>query len=279
MRLKPRYNADVNQWWMCDAGRYGYKYIDENRLTQVQVKENGGFRPGTWEEALGLMAGTLKRLHDAQQLDQVGVILSSQLTNEDLYVAKRVLTDLGVKQVVFQRPKSGESDHFLIQADKSPNTKGAQALGFPEGAQGLLEQAIKKELRVLWIFTQDLTELFSEEQVREAAGHLELLIFQGTNANKTAELAHLVLPSAVCAEKDGTLTNVQGRVQRIHQALEPWGESKPDWQILTELASRLDLPITFADATSIFTELAKTEKPFHGLTYEAIGDHGLPLGD
>ena len=277
MRLKPRYNPEVNQWWMCDEGRYGYKFIDENRITQVQVRDNGAARPGSWSEALDLVASKLRQFRDAKRMDQVGVILSSHLTNEDLYVAKRVCAELGITQVVFQRPKSGGSDDFLIQSDKSPNAKGAQALGIAEGAETLLEKVSNKQLRVLFVFTQDLTELFGEARVKQAANALELLIFVGTNANKTAEFAHLVLPSAVCAEKDGTLTNVQGRVQRIHAALNPWGESKPDWQILLELAAKLGVTLTYPDAPAIFAELASREPAFQGLSYQSIGDQGAML--
>ena len=121
---------------MCDEGRYGYKFVDEGRLESVQVRESGSLRKSGWDEALSLIAGTLSTLRDAKQLDQVGAILSSHLTNEDLYAAKRLFGELGVTQIVFQRPKPGESDELLRQADKSPNAKGAQALGIAEGAQG-----------------------------------------------------------------------------------------------------------------------------------------------
>jgi len=276
MRLKPRYNEDVNKWWMCDAGRYGYKAIDENRLTHVQLRTNGATQQGTWDDGLRRVADALKRLQEAKALNQIGVILSSHMTNENLFAAKRFFSVLGVAQVVFQRPKSGDSDQLLIQSDKSPNAKGAQALGIAEGADRLLEKAAKKELKLLWVFTQDLTELFGA-RVSQAAQQLELLVFQGSNANPTASFAHVVLPSAVYAEQDGTFTNFQGRVQRINAALTPWGESKPDFQILGELAQALGLGLTLTDPPTVFTELAKTEKPFRGLTYQAIGEQGAML--
>jgi len=277
MRLKPRYNPHVNQWWMCDEGRYGYKFIDAKRLAQVQVREGDGLRQGTWEEGLDLLSGILAQLRDTAQLDQLGVILSSHLTNEDLYVAKRFFREVGICQVVFQRPKAGPADELLLQADRSPNARGAQALGISEGAAALLERARNGQLRFLWVFTQDLTELFGEAPVRDAAQRVERLVFQGTNANTTADMAHLVLPSAVYAEKDCTFTNFEGRVQRLEAALSPWGESKPDWLILTELASRLGLPLAFADAAAIFTELSRQEPPFGGLSWQALGEHGALL--
>ncbi len=277
MRLKPRYNADVNQWWMCDEGRYGYKFIDDNRLEQVKVRENGSARPSVWQEGLELLGGTLQRLQQSKQLDQVGVVLSSRLTNEDLFAAKHVFNQLGVRQIVFERPKQGKSDDLLLQADRSPNTRGAQALGIPEGSSALLEKAAKKQLQVLIVFAEDLVDLYGEARIKEATAQLELLVFVGSNMTQTAELAYVALPSAVYAEKSGTFTNFQGRVQRIFAALDPWGEAKPEWEIMSALAARLGLDVVYPDAATVFSQLAKQEAPFNGLTYDLIGEQGALL--
>lgn len=276
MRLKPRYHPDVNQWWMCDEGRYGYRFIDERRIARVQLKTDGVFQPASWEQGLARVAGALARLREAKALGRVGVVLSSHQTNENLYAAKRFFTALGVSQLVFQRPTAGQADALLLQADKSPNARGAQALGIAEGAEGLLDRAIRKELDVLFVFVQDLTGLFGDK-LRQAAEQLPLMVFQGSNEHPTAALAHVVLPSAVYAEQDGTFTNFQGRVQRFHAALDPLGEAKPDWQIFTDLSAVLQLGVTFTDAPALFTHLAQAEPPFHGLSYAALGDQGALL--
>lgn len=279
MRLKPRYNPDVNKWWMCDEGRYGYKSIDQNRIETVQVRENGSLRPGSWEEALAVVGSKLAALKAANQLNQAGVILSSHLTNEDLYIAKRFFSELGVANIVFQRPKPGKSDELLMQADKSPNAKGALAIGLAEGAEALLDQAASKQLKALIVFTQDLVSLFGETKVKQAASQLELLAFIGTNHNATAGLAHVVLPAASYAEKDGTFTNFESRVQRIHQAVDPIGEAKPEWQLLVELAGKAGVKVDFADAFSVFMELAQKEPAFKGLMLETIGAQGSVLAN
>ncbi|MBI4597049.1 MAG: (2Fe-2S)-binding protein [Candidatus Omnitrophica bacterium] len=267
MRLKPRYNADVNKWWMCDVGRYGYNYIDENRLTHVGVKDHGHVRQATWEEGVARIVERLTQLRGAKQLDRVGVVLSSHMTNEDLFAAKRFFTELGIAQIVFQRPKSGSSDDLLLQADRSPNTKGAQALGIPEGAGGLLEKVTKKQITALFVFSPDVT----------VPANLEFVVFVGANATPAADHADVVLPSAVCAEKEGTLTNFEGRVQRIHAALLPWAEARSELEIFNELAQRLGLKTRFVDAKTTFDELAKIEQSFQGLSYQAIGDQGAFL--
>jgi len=277
MRLKPRYNPDVNRWWMCDEGRYGYRPIDERRLTEVQLRQDGAVRRAGWDEALERLSGRLRALRDAKRLDEAGVILSSRLTNEDLYVAKRVFGELGVTQVVFQRPTSGRDDALLLRADRSPNARGAGALGIREGAEALLKRAAEGQLCLLIIFTQDLFDVFEPSAVESALRAPELAVFLGTNANPTADLAHVVLPSAVYAETEGTFTNFEGRVQRIRAALDPLGEARPDWEILADLAGRLGLSMSFADAPAVFAELAQKEPAFAGLSYEAIGDQGALL--
>ena len=277
MRLKPRYNPEVNRWWMCDAGRYGYPFIDDNRLTGVQVRSADESQPATWDHALERIVQTLRRLAEAKQLDRVGIILSTHLTNEDLYLAKRLFQELGVRQVVVQGSKPGDQDEFLIKADKSPNARGAQALGLSFDGAALFERAARKELSVLYVFGHDVIDVYGQQAASEAASNVELLVFQGSNRNATVGLAHVVLPSAVYAEKDGTFTNCQGRVQRIRPAFAPLGEAKTDTQILLALATRLNIPLALADSQAVFQDLAAREAPFNGLSYEALGDHGALL--
>ncbi len=277
MRLKPRYHPDVNQWWMCDEGRYGYKAIDQSRLAHPQLREDGTLRPATWDEALARIGRTLQPLVDARQADQVGVILSSHLTNEDLYAAQRVFGELGMGCLVFQRPPQGAGDAFLIHPDKSPNARGAAALGLAEGADALLEAAAQGQVKALIVCTQDLTALWPAALVEEVARRTPLVVFIGPNDHATARLAHVVLPAAAYAEKDGTFTNVDGRVQRIFAALTPWGEAKPEWEICAALARACGRETAFASAAAVFTQLAEGHAPFRGMTYQSLGDQGAVL--
>ncbi len=278
MRLKPRSNPDVNQWWMCDEGRYGYKFIDENRIPKVQIQDGHEYQETSWDEALDRIAQTIKRLTEANQLDRIGVILSTHLTNEDLYVARGIFGGLGIHHVTVQGPaKPGVSDTFLMKADKSPNTRGAQALGLSFESAKLLERAARKDLSVLYVFGHDVLEVYGQSLVSQAVANLDLFVFQGSNRNASCQFAHVILPSAVYAEKDGTFTNCQGRVQRIYQAFPPLGDAKSDWQVLFDLTKRLDRAWAFSDAKAIFNDLAAHEPAFHGLSYEALGDYGALL--
>jgi predicted molibdopterin-dependent oxidoreductase YjgC len=164
-----------------------------------------------------------------------------------------------------------------MKADTSPNTRGAQALGLSFDGRALIERAARRELSALHVFGHDVVDIHSEATILAAMANLDLVVFQGSNANRTGEVAHVILPSAVYAEKDGTFTNCQGRVQRIHPAFPPLGEARSDWQILLELARRVNVSLDFNDARTIFADMAAREPAFHGLTYEIIGDQGALL--
>lgn len=276
MRLKPRYHADVNQWWMCDMGRYGYKSIDQDRLTQIAFRDGNGAGSISWDQALDRLAQQLAQLKAAGQLDRVGVILSTFLTNEDLHVAKRVFGEFGITHLTVQGPKPAAGDGFLLQPDRSPNTRGAQALGLAFEAQALIQRAARRELQCLYVFGIDLVDVFGQEAAM-AAANLELLVFQGSNNNQSCQLAHVNLPSAVYAEKHGTFTNGQGRIQQIRPACPPLGQAKSDWEILADLGKRLGLTTTFTDSAAVFADLAAREPAFRGLDYQRIGDQGALL--
>ncbi len=277
MRLKPRHNPEVNRWWMCDEGRYAYHAIDEHRIMNIQIRDGHATREGSWEEAFTRLVSAIQRLKTAGQLDRIGVILSTHLTNEELYLAKTIFRQLGITQVTAQAPRPGGSDDFLIKADKSPNTHGAQALGLAFRSDALFERAARLELSMLYVFGHDLEAVFGREPVAAVSANVEMIVFQGSNVNASGQFAHLVLPSAVYAEKDGTFTNCQGRVQRIHAAFPPLAEAKTDADILSELAKRLGVSVNFPDVQSIFADLAAHEPAFRGLRYEAIGDTGAML--
>ena len=102
-------------------------------------------------------------------------------------------------------------------------------------------------------------------------------IFQGSNENGTSRYAHWVLPSAVYVEKDGTFVNCQNRIQRIGKVFEPLKGSRPDWEILLDIACRLNLGWNWKTPQEIFETLSREVPAFAGLTYEKIGWQGAPL--
>ena len=112
-------------------------------------------------------------------------------------------------------------------------------------------------------------------QVKEELKHLDLLVVQDIFLTETAELAHVVLPGVSFAEKDGTFTNTERRVQRVRKAIEPIGNSRPDWQILCDLSSRLDYPLDYSSPKEIMEEIASVTLSYGGMHYGRLEGLGL----
>ncbi len=290
LRVKPRYNPDVNQWWLCDEGRYGFGWLDQARLNKVR----GPSGEATWEQALTEISTALKGSDQEEALGRntakdergaygkIGVIVSARLTSEELFLIREIFQRvLGAQVSASIVEEKGSCDDFLIRGDKNPNTLGATWLGLagrdtPDASQ-IVDQALDGKLEVLWVFGHDLVKLFGVEKVRKLSEKLRLFVFSGTNENPTVALAHWVLPTAAYVEKDGTFVNCQGRIQRIGRAFPPLHHSREDWRILLELAGKLGLPLDWHTPEDIFQGLASVLAPFQGLSYEKIGAQGVDV--
>ena len=278
LRLKPRYNADVNQWWMCDEGRFGFHWMDKGRLTKVR---NQGV-DSTWEQAIATITAALAKLLEDGTGSRLGVIASSQLTNEELFLIREIFqSGLGAQVTTASPTPPGYSDDFLIKADKNPNTLGATLLGLSgpgtTDAASLIDEALEGRIEALWIFGHDLATLIDEATQQELSRKLRLFVFSGTNVNHTVSWSHWVLPTAAHMEKDGTFVNCHGRVQRIGRAFPPLLDSRGDWSLLLEIARQLNHPLPWRTPQEIFRALAEAA-PFTGLSYETIGSQGAALG-
>lgn len=107
--------------------------------------------------------------------------------------------------------------------------------------------------------------------VAECLKKLEFLVVQDIFLTETAELADVVLPGACWAEKEGTFTSTERRVNRVRKAVEPPGEAKADWEIITALANKLEIPgFNFESAEQIFEEVRQCTPQYAGMTYARL---------
>jgi formate dehydrogenase major subunit len=112
--------------------------------------------------------------------------------------------------------------------------------------------------------------------VREAIEKLEFFVAQDIFLTETAELADVVLPAAAFAEKDGTFTNTERRVQRVRKAVEAPGEARPDWWIICQLAQKMGAAgFDFSEPEQIMRELSSLTPQYAGIDYERIAWNGL----
>jgi formate dehydrogenase alpha subunit len=120
-----------------------------------------------------------------------------------------------------------------------------------------------------------LTEA-NAKHVREALEKLDFFVAQDLFISETAQYADVILPAASFAEKDGTFTNTERRVQRVRKAIPPRGEAKPDWWITSQIAQKMGEPgFDFASPAEIMQEINAVTPIYAGITYERIEGDGL----
>lgn len=111
--------------------------------------------------------------------------------------------------------------------------------------------------------------------VKKELQNLELLVVQDIFMTETAEIADVVLPVASFAEKDGTFSNTERRVQRVRKAIEPPGEAKTDWEVICGISNAFGYPMHYASAKEIFEEVTTVTPSYAGITYKRIEKEGL----
>jgi formate dehydrogenase major subunit len=155
------------------------------------------------------------------------------------------------------------------------NAQGAADVGAVPGEGGLtvpamIDAAAAGKIKALYVVGENIAS--AGPHVADALGKLDFLVVQDLFMTATAAKANVVLPSASFAERDGTVTNAERRVQRIRKAIEPVGSSRADWQIVCEIAKAMghEKDFAFKDAEAIFTEIAKAVPAYAGITYAKL---------
>lgn len=280
-RVKPRFNPDVNRYWMCDEGRYAFHAIDApGRLRTPSMKQEGGRRRLEWKEAIARTAAALKQTLEKSGPQAAALLASPQMTNEELFQLRRLFRTALKVDTIEYRVSRGEagSDDFLITADKDPNARGAEALGLAgSGADELLRACAAGEIRFLYICQHDLNRAFDAGLVSSALAKVDCLVFHGSFDHPTAALADIQLPSCVYAERTGTFTNIQGRIQRISAAIPPLAESLPDLEIIAQLAEALGVSLPGGTAAQVFREIGTQVDAFAGMDYGTVAESGQML--
>jgi len=141
----------------------------------------------------------------------------------------------------------------------------------------IFQAAYERKIKALYLVGEN--PMLSDPDVKhveEALRRLEFLVVQDIFLSETAQFAHVVLPAATFAEKDGTFTNTERRVQRVRKAIEPVGNSRPDWWITCQIAQRMGgKDFGFDHPSQIMEEIAYLTPSYGGITYERLEEGGL----
>jgi formate dehydrogenase major subunit len=182
--------------------------------------------------------------------------------------------DMGALPTVFPAYQPVANDETRAKFEKAwgaalPAKPGKTIVEIMDGAH-------KGEIKALYIMGEnpmisdpDLTH------VEASLKHLDLLIVQDIFLTETARLADVVLPSACFAEKDGTFTNTERRVQRVRKAVPAPGQAKADWEIIAGISAKMGYPMNYASAAEIMAEINAVAPSYTGITYERLEKEGI----
>jgi NADH-quinone oxidoreductase subunit G len=272
VRMTPRYNPDANDYWMCDIGRFDYRWIEsDQRLTRPMVKSDSGtLEPTDWRNALAKLADRVTAGADPSTLQ---LLISAHASLEELFVLGRVggaltLPEEGVALSWRVRTKpQPKGARFKIPAVDAPNVRGAQDLGFPAratetGAPDVAAFRAEIEagrVRSLYVFDPgpdgslgDVSWIVGARR----SGKLPLLIVHGVLMTDLAKAADIVLPGAAWVEKDASYVNAQGRLQNSSRVLVPPGEAQENWQVFVNVGLALGAAVTYSTSDDVRAELA-----------------------
>jgi predicted molibdopterin-dependent oxidoreductase YjgC len=166
----------------------------------------------------------------------------------------------------------------LAIAKKFEEAWGVSGLPTKPGlkATEMIPMAYEGQLKALYITGEN--PLVSDpdlNHLEKSLKHLDFLVVQDIFLNETAELADVVLPSSCFAEKNGTFSNTERRVQRIRKAVEPPRDARDDWWITCQIAQRMGYSMDYADCEAIFQEIRQVTPSYAGITYSRIDEVGL----
>jgi len=273
IRMTPRYNPDVNGYWMCDIGRFQYHWIEsEARLRKPMLRQGADLQPVGWHDAEPRLRD---RIQEAGSADPASVrfLVSAHAATEELFVIKDLVEGLvgadGLKSVSITWTRSDKPQPagttFPIPAIDAPNVNGARDLGFdvPAGdvpnLAGLREAVAAGQVRVLYVVSPGPDgSLGDTSWIVEArrSGVLPVLVVQGVVMNELVAAADIVLPGAAFVEKDALFTNDQGRLQAVSRAIATPGEAREDWQILTNVGRALGLRLGYMTSGDVRRAIA-----------------------
>lgn len=273
-RQTPRENNEVNSSWMCDSGRLNYHFLESGaRLTDPMIKKGKSHETVDWPQAIRRAAeGMLK-----YKGDEVAIIASARMTNEELYLV-RVLADTLETKNVDTLKRHGEGDDYLNHEDKRPNTNGAKVilkLRSPGSKINSIKRGIESgSIKALLVYGENIASKGFDDGV---LSNLKLLVTSHILANPTAKLSDIVLPGAGYAEKRGSMINATGRLQLLNKAIEPPGNSRDDWEILQDLNRAMDGKDFIYELADLFSEMASVVPTLKGLTLSGIGEKGVSV--
>lgn len=312
LRIEPRENLKVNDYWLCDWGRlntFDLVNDDEQRIKSPRIRldessvEKEEMLDVNWDEAISKAVSHLKNFSNSE----IFFIASPYSTLEDNYSLKKFAKEVFDSENILYIPDIDESfgDDILRKADKTPNSSGMKLLGIKPYTNEIIDKLSSGKVKLVYILNDDIMRLPGADVFLKG---IEVSIQLISIRSKTYEKANIILPLSTYAEINGTFVNFENRIQRIRPAmttleqerlvgefavsrLDKFGapndrwthgikyDSRPGWKIMKLIAKGMEHDFNFENSEEVFIELCNTIPELNGYDYEAVGKHGIVAGE
>jgi predicted molibdopterin-dependent oxidoreductase YjgC len=140
----------------------------------------------------------------------------------------------------------------------------------------MFDRILQGDIKALYVFGEDpFINLPSFEKLKNGLHKIEFLVVQDIFMTHIGSYAQVILPGVSFAEKDGTFTNMERRVQRVRKAISPIGDSMPDWKILCDLSTKMGYPMGYQSPAEIMEEIASLVPFYAGVSYSNLEKGGI----
>ncbi len=178
-------------------------------------------------------------------------------------------SDFGSMPNFFPGYQKVEDENVRHRYEEAWGAKLSSAKGLDN--HEMVEAAIHGSLKAMYIIGEDMVIADSNaNRNAESFSKIPFLVVQECFFSQTCQFADVILPASPALEKEGTYTNTERRIQRLYQVLEPLGGSKPDWEIIRDIANKLGAHWTYTHPSEVMQEVAATTPLFSGVSYERL---------
>lgn len=301
LRLEPRPNPNVNDFWMCDEGRLtAYPSVNaDDRVSGAMQKIGDAHRNVELSSAIQTIASALKKY----KADEIAFIASPYATLEDNFVFAELAKAKGIKHIGYFTNERGNDEKLLIKRDKTPNAYALKLLGVQTFGDDFGASLRNGSIKAVYSLEDDF---LGRTDLSGAFGKVAFFATHATNVNSTAKRADVILPASAWAEKEGVFINSggwinllkpavatmhsvrgfdhlnQSRLDKYGTQFDRWAQRKKvdaieSWHLAQMVASEMGKRTDFRYTEDVFEAAAAKLPALSGLDYDKLGGEGLPV--
>ena len=238
-RLRPRYNPGVNDWWICDEGRFGWKYAhDPKRLNRLTVRRGAEMDFPDWSALPEIAKLRFESIVKKDGAGAIAGLLSPFMSCEEAWLLARFLREIAPdcnlalgpipiegEDDTFPKNRNGHPPKFTIHAEKCPNRRGVETILKAVGGnilsfEDFLKAATEKKLAAAW-FVGGYPKDWVTDPLKKALPNIATIFAQDIFPNPVTEAATVIIPSMSWAERAGSFMNHEGKIQTFDAGIPP----------------------------------------------------------